>query len=201
MPHIRPMALPCPRQQGFTLLELLLALSIFTLLGVASWRLFDVVVQAQGASERHGGQLRALQRAMGLFERDVRHAVLPPGTAGSGYGMTLHKQRLQWLRGGERNPLDLPRSELRVVEYWLEDGVLWRHNRTLEHGLGQPQRLLEGVNRLQWRVHAGPYGWQAQWPLNGKREQAPTAVEIVLSVGRFEQVRRVVLLARDANEP
>jgi general secretion pathway protein J len=189
------------RQQGFTLLELLLALAIFTLLGVASWRLFDVVTRAQSSSQSHGLELRALQRAVGLIERDIRHGLLPTGTSRTGYGVRLNGQRMQWLRGSERNPLDLPRSDLRVVEYWLEEGTLWRHNRTFEQGAGQPQRLLEGVVNLRWRVHAGPSGWQTQWPQAFPPGQAPRAVEIVLTVGRFEQIRRVVLFAEPAYEP
>ncbi|WP_246237669.1 type II secretion system minor pseudopilin GspJ [Pseudomonas akapageensis] len=188
-------------QRGFTLLELLLALAIFTLLGVATWRLFDGVVRADSASQSHGRELRSLQRAMGLIERDVRHGLLAPGTAGAGFGVSLKGPRLQWLRGGERNPLDLPRSELRVVEYWLEEGTLWRHNRTFEEGVGQPQRILEGVRHLRWRLHAGSSGWHAQWPLAEPQEHAPTAVELVLSVGRFEQMRRVVVFAQEAYEP
>ncbi|MFS9669629.1 type II secretion system protein J, partial [Klebsiella pneumoniae] len=32
------------KQRGFTLLELVIALAIFALLGLASWRLFDTTV-------------------------------------------------------------------------------------------------------------------------------------------------------------
>lgn len=88
--------------RGSDSLDLLLVSAFVTLIGVAGWHMFDVVVRAQSASQAQGGELRALQRALRLFERDVRHAVLSQG-ARSGYGMTLHKQHLQWRRGGERN--------------------------------------------------------------------------------------------------
>lgn len=63
------------RQSGFTLLELVIAIAIFALLGLASWRLFDGVVRTQQGAGQHEREVRALQRAVGVIERDVWQAV------------------------------------------------------------------------------------------------------------------------------
>jgi type II secretion system protein J len=41
------------KQTGFTLLELVIAMAIFALLGLASWTLFDGVVRVQQSSMAH----------------------------------------------------------------------------------------------------------------------------------------------------
>ncbi|MQT43327.1 prepilin-type N-terminal cleavage/methylation domain-containing protein, partial [Pseudomonas sp. FSL R10-0765] len=51
-------------QAGFTLLELVIAIAIFALLGVACWRLFDGVLRAERSSSAHEQTLRGLQRAV-----------------------------------------------------------------------------------------------------------------------------------------
>ena len=40
-------------QGGFTLLELVIAIAIFALLGLASWTLFDSVVRLQQGTQSH----------------------------------------------------------------------------------------------------------------------------------------------------
>ncbi|MCY1560659.1 Type II secretion system protein J [compost metagenome] len=59
------------RQSGFTLLELVIAMAIFALLGLASWGLFDGVVRAQQGTTAHEREFRRLQRAVAVIERDV----------------------------------------------------------------------------------------------------------------------------------
>lgn len=63
------------RQSGFTLLELVIAIALFALLGLAGWRLFDAVVRTQQGAGQHEREIRALQRAVGVIERDAWQAV------------------------------------------------------------------------------------------------------------------------------
>jgi type II secretion system protein J len=66
------------RQAGFTLLELVIALAIFALLGLASWTLFDAVVRVQRSTMTHEGEFRRLQRAVAVIERDLLHVTEQP---------------------------------------------------------------------------------------------------------------------------
>ena len=69
-------------QAGFTLLELVIAIAIFALLGLGCWRLFDGVVRAERSSTAHQQALRSLQRAVAMIERDVvqvQSSVKSPG--------------------------------------------------------------------------------------------------------------------------
>ncbi|MCL6704242.1 type II secretion system protein GspJ [Pseudomonas sp. T1.Ur] len=171
------------RQSGFTLLELVVALAIFALLGLAGWRLFDGVARVQQGAGDHERDIRALQRAIGIIERDVWQAV-------AGSVKLLSPVQLQLQRSHWRNPLDQPRSERQSVTYRLEGPALWRDS----HGEGavhlQQQRLLDNVRSLSWRLYDPRHGWHAAPP----DDAAPLALELVISSGRFEQVRRVLLL-------
>ena len=63
---------------GFTLLELVIALAIFALLGLASWTLFDGVLRVQRSSMAHEREFRTLQRAVAVIERDLLHITSQP---------------------------------------------------------------------------------------------------------------------------
>ncbi|WP_339481002.1 MULTISPECIES: type II secretion system protein GspJ [unclassified Pseudomonas] len=172
------------RQSGFTLLELVIAIAIFALLGLASWRLFDSVVRTQQGTGQHERDIRALQRAVGVIERDVWQAV-----AGS---VVLAPGRLQLQRSHWRNPLDQPRSERQTVRYRLEGVALWRDSvgEGEDRPLVQQQKLLDDVHGLSWRVFDRQRGWHSETA----GDTSPLALELIVSVGRFEQVRRVLLL-------
>ena len=172
------------RQGGFTLLELLIALTIFALHGLGGWRLFDAVVRVQQATQSHEQALRGLQRAVAVIERDVLHIIAEQPVVLSATG--LHLQRGNW-----RNPLDLPRSERQALSYRLDNGVLWRDSRAEGDDRVQRQKLLDDVRHLRWRLYDAQQGWRNEWPPGPK---APLALEVQLSNGRFEGIRRVLLL-------
>ncbi|RRV77746.1 type II secretion system minor pseudopilin GspJ [Pseudomonas sp. p99-361] len=182
-----------PRQRGFTLIELLLAMVLFALLAVGSARVLDVVMRAERARQAQAEQLHALGRAMSLIQRDALQGYLPASLAKGGYGILLNGDRAHWLTR-EPDHQALKRSELRVVEYWLADGVLWRQRRTQGQGQPRPQRLLEGVGELQWRLYVPGSGWQAHWPMAQRRALPPQALEVTLSTRRLAQIRRVLTL-------
>ncbi|MFL6969510.1 MULTISPECIES: type II secretion system protein GspJ [Pseudomonas] len=170
------------KQSGFTLLELVIAIGIFALLGLVSWRLFDGVVRTQQAVTQHERDIRALQRAVGVIERDAWQAVV-----GS---VVLAPGQLQLRRSHWRNPLDQLRSERQTVSYQLKDSALWRESVGEGTVLVQRQKLLDDVRSLSWRVFDRQRGWRPETPGGS----TPLALELIVSAGRFEQIRRVLLL-------
>ena len=170
------------KQSGFTLLELVIAIAIFALLGLASWRLFDGVVRTQQGAGQHERDIRALQRAVGVIERDVWQAVAGSVALAPGH---LRLQRSHW-----RNPLDQPRSERQTVSYRLEGTAVWRESIGEGTTLVQRQKLLDDVHGLSWRVFDRQRGWRRETA----SDTAPLALELIVSAGRFEQIRRVLLL-------
>ena len=136
-------------QTGFTLLELVIALAIFALLGLASWTLFDGVLRVQRSSMAHEREFRSLQRAVAVIERDLLHVTSQP--------IVLEQTLLRLERANWRNPLDQPRSERQALTYRLEGGAqgsgghgqLW-HGVT---GVGQKKRGIGCCQKPLPRFH------------------------------------------------
>ena len=169
------------KQTGFTLIELVIAIAIFALLGLASWTLFDAVIRMQQGTLSHERQLRSLQRAVAVIERDLLHITEQP--------IVLEQAALQLQRSNWRNPLDQPRSERQTLTYRLDNGALWRESRGEGTLIVQRQKLIDDVQHLSWRLFDGQFGWR-----NDHSGKAPLALEVQVSAGRFEAIRRVLLL-------
>ena len=101
---------------AFTLLELLIAIAIFALLGLASYRMLSTVLASDEALRRQEQQLRELVRGMAALERDLAQAGARP--VRDGYGEPQAALRgdseqgmLEFTRLGWRNPTGQPRSQ------------------------------------------------------------------------------------------
>ncbi|CAI3810330.1 Type II secretion system protein J [Pseudomonas sp. MM221] len=182
-------------QRGFTLIELLLAVAIFALLALGSAQLLDSLVRADNARQQQVEGLRALGRALSVIQRDALQVKTGSELQKAAFAMSLQGSRIRWLISARQQDEASPVSDLRIVEYWLEDGALWRRQLTLENGPMGRQRLLDGVRELRWRVHAPGQGWVDHWSSDTGHEEAANALEVTLSTVRYQQLRRVLTMA------
>ena len=123
-------------QRGFTLIEILVAMAIFTLIGLASTGLLTTVIDSNTLSQERFEKLQLLQRAMVTIERDIQQAVSRSVRVdgekreivmAGGEVEGSDDDGIGFVRGGWHNPqLMLRRSTLQYVAYRLRDNQLER---------------------------------------------------------------------------
>jgi general secretion pathway protein J len=195
------------RLRGFTLVEILVAIAIFAVLGIASSRLLDQVLRADEASKARGQRLGELQRAMGILERDALQVVARPvrdelgeplpAVSGGVRGM------LEFTRAGWRNPTGAERAELQRVAYMLEGKQLLRfYWPVLDRAEGsEPVRqvLLDEVEQAEVEFVAADGETRQFWPQEDGSAASPgaalpRAVRLRLVVAPWGEIERLFAL-------
>lgn len=155
---------------GFTLLELLVALAIFGLLAAMSYSGLQAVLKQQAHTEQAADRLGELQKLYLIMQRDIEQIV--PRTVRDEFGDAQQPlvggDALQLTRGGWRNPAGRQRSTLQRVGYAYDDEQLVRYSWSVldraqdSEPLEQP--LIDDVERMGLRYLDGNDEWQEQWP-------------------------------------
>lgn len=113
------------RQRGLTLLEVMVALTIFALIGVASYQVLASAVTARDIQQRHRTELAELQRSLWILQRDVeqwqRREVRSSNANQPIPALMVEENgaRLRLTSSGRRNPLELQQSPLLRLRYRL----------------------------------------------------------------------------------
>jgi len=156
-------------QRGFTLIEILVAMAIFTLIGLASTGLLTTVIDSNSLSQERFEKLQLLQRAMVTIERDIQQAVSRPVRANGekqevvmagGEVDGSDDDGIGFVRGGWHNPqLMLPRSTLQYVAYRLRDNKLERlYSNYVDNVIGYEPKvrvLLENIESFKVEFLSG----------------------------------------------
>ena len=198
---------PRHRQAGFTLLELLIAITIFAIIVTFVYAGLDVVLDTKNQTDEHLDHLAKLQLGLNLMERDLEETVnrpirneygdSQPALQTGGFSGLI----LELTRGGFANPMKLPRSELQRVGYQLEDETLYRVTwPTLDRAQDSTprrQKLFDGVKGMEIYYFDQSMERQTQWPpqQSGRQNQSdtdlPKAVEIILELDKWGKLRRL----------
>lgn len=195
--------------RGFTLLELLIAIAIFALLGLGTYRMLDSVLQTDKVTRSHEAQLRELVRAMAAFERDLLQVQARPVRDPFGEPRAAllaeagDEGALELSRSGWRNPLAQPRASLQRVR-WQRSGEQWQRLYwtvldQAQDSQPQVQQALDGVTALQLRYQDAKGVWHDSWPPESGSEEdrlamLPQALELLLEHRRYGQLRRLLRL-------
>jgi len=192
--------------KGFTLLEVLISITIFALLSLAAYQVLQGVLRSGEISKDHSQSLTQLQRAMLIMEQDFTQIVarlsrdenteeedLQVLTTGSGL-FDSEDQGIEFTRLGWQNPLGLlPRSNLLRVRYRLKEGQLQRlyflYPDLIAGEQPQVQVLLSDIDKLSFRFWDG--SWKNTWT---STDELPEGIEISFTSKRYSEIRRAFLV-------
>jgi len=164
--------------KGFTLLEVLIAIAIFSLISLSSFTLFDSVLKGDATAKQRTERQNELQRAFLIIERDLiqiaRRSIRLNGDAptkrliqSADDYFASEEQVIAFVRNGWTNPnLLLPRSDMQAVAYRLTEETLSRlHFNFVDSVVGEEPKtraLISDVTELAFEYYDGKK-WQKTW--------------------------------------
>jgi general secretion pathway protein J len=203
--------------RGFTLLELLVAISVLAIVSMIAWRGLESLVATRERLQPEGEEVRAMLTAFGQLERDLAQVAMPEFFALSAPPVSVrsspHGPVLEIVRiaaSGE----DVA-TRLQTVFYRLDEGALLRQATPPAQALAVQDaesmhnvRLLGQVGAIHVRVWRDGQGWidpiaaaaagvaplpppQGIPPL---RAAIPPGIEFVIERADGKRYRRVLLV-------
>ena len=179
---------------GFTLIEILVALFIFAIIGLMGTQLISRVSNQQTVLSERGARLIELQRAMTILKRDfmqIKHRGIRDGYGDQQPAVKLDGRDLfEFTRAGWRNPLGQPRSELQRVAYHLDEDkhelqrYYWSVLDRAQDSEPLVQVLLRDVESLEFSVVDKAGNVHSFWPQVSTASSAngPTLAAIVMKI-------------------
>lgn len=198
------------RHDGFTLIEVLIAIFITALIGLGSWQILNDSIRINERTSERLEELAELQRFMLFVSRDMQQLVhrsirdeygdLEPALNSRNDFYKLAFSKLGW-----RNPLQDPRSEVQRVAYELDqENTVVRHYWLVldrsQDSSPRTQKLLTNVEDLEFSFLNESGSWESEWPPEAEDELAdpmqkysvlPRAVRVEIDHSKFGKFDRL----------
>ena len=207
--------------RGFTLVEVLIAMAITTLISVVAYTGLSSALSGAESLRSASGRAHDINQTLAMLSRDLRQVVNRPVVDEFGQvvpalmGGEMAREPLALTRAGWHNSTGAPRSNLQRVRWWLEDERLWRgYFPVLDRTAGtEPVEtaILEGVERFELRFLPtlsavesdrndviDRRNWRDSWIADlsqpGQMPSPPAAVEVLMEVAGLGELRRTYVL-------
>ncbi len=193
------------KTKGFTLIELIVAVSIFSIISTAAYFFISNVLNANERSEDVAAQLVDLQKGMRLMQQDFEQLVNRP--IRDAYGSTQPAFSLQADTGVTFTRLgwpvlpmvQSPRSEVLRVQYELDGERLMRRYWPIPDQADDPKVremvVFDEVKQFSLRLlyegtQPGPQ-WAQTWPDALSDAVLPQAIEVLIELPRYGEIKRL----------
>ena len=162
------------KHHGFTLLELLVAMTVFATMSIMAYGGLTNVINNSDASEQSLKRLHEVQLSLFMIERDLSQ--ITQRNIRDEFGQKDNyieagsniDYLIELSRNGRRNPANILRSHLERVSYKLEEGNLmrlsWPHLDKVQGMEPYQNTLLTDVENAQIRFLDNNKEWHEQWP-------------------------------------
>ena len=185
-------------ERAFTLLELLVAMTIMSIIGASLYTSLHIAFRVRDSAEAAVEEARALEIAMSLIKEDLVSAMRPSGVLAGAF----EGEDEQDGEGSDADSLSFYASDnvpdeteiacdVRKVEVWmaeredLDEKVIVRGttvNLLSPQTLDPDEEILcGGVESLNFRYYDGS-DWQEDWASGDNDDTLPEAVEITVSL-------------------
>lgn len=190
------------RARGFTLVEALLALAIFSVIAVLAYRATSSLAEGESRLSAEASRWRALESLFTRFEADIRQAIPRSARLGSArepawVGTTFEgHSALTFTRAGSEFAIEPVNGGQRIGYRLRGDTLEIAYWPAIDHAADvRPvvYPLVAGIARfdLDYLTRAGL--WRDRWPLLGE-EDVPRAVRLALTLDDGAQVDRWFVL-------
>jgi general secretion pathway protein J len=197
-------------QSGFTLLEIIVAVAIFAIIGVLAYSGYAELTRQADRLSESAARTRAIQSTVQRLVQDFSSIEPRPVRDPLGDNVqpaliadSRSDQLAEFTHSGWSNPAGVPRSTLQRVAYRLEEGRLTRNywvmlDRTLST---EPVRtvMLDRVKAVTLRFMTPNRRFTDQWPALGggptgpnAARALPIAIEITLELEDWGKITRLV---------
>lgn len=200
------------KNRGFTLIEILVAMAIFTIIGLASTGVLTSVINSDQLSSERFEKLEELQRAMLTMERDILQIVPRTARVNSGSASAVisggedvldsDADGLGFVRVGWYNPqMLLPRSTLQAVGYRIQENQLQRlYGNYVDNVIGYEPKvkiLMSDIEdfRVTFLTNAEQLEEPEEWNETYASGALPIAISITIVSKTFGEIRREFMLA------
>ena len=201
------------KQSGLTLIELLIAMAICSVLAALSYGGLITVLDSSRAIETESQRLATLQRAFLRIGRDLEQAT--PRMIRDAFGdqqPALHNRAdsyeglqtiIELTVAGRRVLPGSSKSSLQRVSYALRDGALlrlsWPVLDRAQDTEAHESTLLEGVNELTLRYLNEEGVWMTGWSADNDStltsQPLPKAIELNMVLEHWGSLRRIYRVA------
>ena len=199
---------PRALSHGFTLLELLVAITVLSIVSMIAWRGLDSLVSTRERLEPEVDDIRSLLTTFGQMERDLTQVTNP-----AFLGLAVSPLNIGVVDGGQvielarvASPVPERATEVQTVFYRVVDGSLVRQatpplpafDRASAENF-ETARLMNNVKSMSVRVWQVPSGWVSPFPSDGAGAQPPSGltpagIEVTVVRADDKKFRRVFLV-------
>jgi general secretion pathway protein J len=194
--------------QGFTLLELLIAIAVFAIMSVMAYGGLSNVISNSTRIEAELEKIHSVQRAMFTMTRDfmqITNRSIRDEFGNTQPHLTTNINTdylVEFTRNGRRNPAKLLRSHLLRVAYKFEEKKLsrlfWPQLDRVQGMEPYEDVLLDNVTLAELRYLDDSNEWHNEWPPLSSTTTAidtPRAIEFKLELEGWGELTRYYMVA------